>query len=627
MNKWEKRFYDNVKRIHGNDYSIIGNYVDTKTKIKVKHNRCDYVWDVRPSNFIRKKNPTGCPKCAGTLKKSSKQLQSELDNMYGTNVYKVIGEYINSSTNILIKHNKCGNVWSPRPYDILGGKSSCPECLLKNLSDKMKKTHNEFKKELDEHTNGDYDVLSEYVSMDNKIKVKHKCGHIYKVLPSSLLYNEYTGNCESQCKKKIDSKKFKEDFNELYGKDFILLDNIEDLNDRVRITHKKCNTEFTLLARYVHRTDKFNCPNCNPYIYDIDKLTEMVQEISGDEYTIVGEYQNMSTAITFRHNECGNEWKIRPTDFVKENGNRCPDCAMNRTSRQEKEVIKFLEDNYSGRILLSDNIVLEGKELDIYLPDENLAIEYNGLYWHSEEGSRGKCDRHYHKNKTMKCRDKNIQLIHIFENEWVENSDIIKDKLLYLINKNYNVKRIYGRKCEIIEVEPNIKRDFLNENHIQGNDRSILNLAIKYDNDIVGIMTFSTGVVRRGKNDMLELSRYATKLGTSVIGGFSKVLKHLTRNYDLSDFNNTLITYADLRYSYGDVYVKNGWIKDGYVKPSYYYTKNNELFHKSLFKKNNIKKKFPNIYDKNLSERDMMKLLKYNRVWDSGKIRYKKIVT
>ncbi len=285
-------------------------------------------------------------------------------------------------------------------------------------------------------------------------------------------------------------------------------------------------------------------------------------------------------------------------------------------SMAEKEVADFIEDNYEGILIRSNRKLVKGFEIDIYLPELNLAIEYNGLKWHSE--SHGKT-RGYHLYKTEELEKQNIRLIHIFEDEWLYNKEIIKSKLLNLIGKTEN--KIYARKCIIKNIKNSDKNSFLNQTHTQGEDKSKFKYGLYHNNELVSLITFGslrnvTG--NRSKEDVYELIRYSTKLNTSVIGGFSKLLKHFIKTHNPTQ----IISYADRRWSNGDLYENNGFKFIHNTPPNYWYMKYwNKREHRYKFRKSELHKML-NIFNPNISEWENMKLNKYDRIWDCGSKKY-----
>jgi hypothetical protein len=288
---------------------------------------------------------------------------------------------------------------------------------------------------------------------------------------------------------------------------------------------------------------------------------------------------------------------------------RCEVCfpISELTSRFEVELSNKIK---TTNIEKSNRKILNGKELDIYLPDKQLAIEFNGIYWHSE--LMGK-DKKYHLGKTIECEKQGIQLIHIFENEWLEKQAII----ISMINSKIGVfdKRIHGRKCMIKEISTKIKNEFLDNNHLQGQDKSSIKIGLFYDNELVSVMTF--GKARYNKEYEYEMHRFCNKLGYQINGGASKLWVYFKRTFRPT----SVITYADRRYSNGSFYEKIGFSKIRESAPNYFYFKNDEfqppLLSRIQFQKHKLKDKL-NIFDETQTEWENMQNNNYNRIWDCG---------
>lgn len=272
------------------------------------------------------------------------------------------------------------------------------------------------------------------------------------------------------------------------------------------------------------------------------------------------------------------------------------------TSQSELEIKSFLD---SENILYNtnDRSLIAPYELDIVIPDHNIAIEFNGLYWHSEKFK----DRLYHKIKTDLCESKGYQLLHIFEDEWVFKRSIvermIKAKLGLLKD------RVYARKCVVKSVDTSYNK-FLEDYHIQGKCMSSIALGLHDDNELVAVMAFRI----RSKNTY-ELARFATS--KHVIGGFSKLLKYFQKNYDW----NSIITFADRRYSDGGLYVKCGFGHVDTIPPDYSYIIGNRRFHKFGFRHSSLSNKLDN-YDPSKSEHKNMFDNGFYRIYDSGKMKF-----
>jgi hypothetical protein len=286
-------------------------------------------------------------------------------------------------------------------------------------------------------------------------------------------------------------------------------------------------------------------------------------------------------------------------------------------SEQERELQNFIKELLpTEEIIFNSRNLVKGFEIDIYIPKHNLAIEYNGLYWHSELNGKLK---EYHLYKTQICELKNIQLIHIFEDEWNNNRAIVKSKLRSLLHQNQN--KIFARKCIVKEVNNKEKNIFLNKNHIQGEDKSKVKLGLYYNNELVSLITFGklrkiTG--NKHEDNKYELIRFATKLNTNVTGGFSKLLNYFIKKY----LPIQIISYADRRWSMGKLYVKSNFTFIHNTPPNYWYMKYyKHREHRYKYRKSELYKLLDN-YNPTISEWENMKLNKYDRVWDCGSKKY-----
>ena len=307
-------------------------------------------------------------------------------------------------------------------------------------------------------------------------------------------------------------------------------------------------------------------------------------------------------------------WKcnICNTEFIDDLDNgkipRCLNCfplINTGYSKAEQELVNELKKDFE--VITNDRTILSGKEIDILIPEKKIAIEFNGIYWHSELNGK---DKNYHLDKTAKCTEKGIQLIHIFETEWLEKRDIVLSVLHAKLGKFK--KRIYARKCKIKEIDKKDKKVFLEENHLQGNDRSSIMLGLYYVDELVSVMTF--GKPRDNKNYEYEIFRFANKNGYQIIGGASKLFKNFIKMYN----PESIITYSDKRYSNGIFYEKIGFTKLKDSQPAYWYFKNaSKLMNRKGWQKHLLEKKLE-IFNPDLTEWENMQLNGYNRIWDCG---------
>jgi hypothetical protein len=321
--------------------------------------------------------------------------------------------------------------------------------------------------------------------------------------------------------------------------------------------------------------------------------------------------------LKLKHKSCG---KVHERSLAYLNG--CPYCAKQGTSKWEKEIRDFIEslgvETVNNKRPLKD-ISQPGnkgnKEIDIQIPSHNLGIECNGIYHHTED--TGGKHRKFHLEKTEMAKEQlGMNLIHILDSEWIFKQEIVKSILLNKLNKTPN--RIYARKCEIREVPVTDKNKFLDENHLQGRDRSNVKLGMYYENKLVSIMTFGKRKIT-GKASF-EMIRFCNLINTNVIGAASKLFKNFLNNYHTGE---EIITYADKRFSTGELYYKLGFEFSHSSSPNYYYTKDfSNLEHRAGYMKHNLSHKLE-FFDSSLTEWENMKLNGYDRIWDCGNMVFK----
>ena len=276
-------------------------------------------------------------------------------------------------------------------------------------------------------------------------------------------------------------------------------------------------------------------------------------------------------------------------------------------SAGERELYQWLCDQNIS-VQANDRSTIAPLELDIVLPEYGIAIEYCGLYWHSEQS--GKSSR-YHKNKHDLCLAKNIQLITLFEDEWNDKKEIIKQKLLYKIHKSPQ-RKVFARKCEIREVCTSTVGSFFNDNHIQGNGPGSVCYGLYFNDELLAAAKFIIS-----KKGIATLNRYATCC--IVVGGCSKLVSAFFQKHNQID---SIISFADKRWSAGDLYVNTQWTLVNDIPPDYSYSPDGkQRFHKFNYRRQYLPNKLHN-FDASLSERvncDQNGLL---RIWDCGKSKY-----
>lgn len=329
-----------------------------------------------------------------------------------------------------------------------------------------------------------------------------------------------------------------------------------------------------------------------------------------------------------KHNITPEQYKEKHGDLISTNlktifSKNLSDVEFSYCSSYEKEIEEFLVNNGIHNIIKNTKKIIYPYQLDIFIPEFNYAIEFNGLFFHSELGAER--TKHYHVNKTELCERNNIKLIQIFQDEWNSSKNIIKNKILSDL-KLYKISKIYARNCDIKEVDNKIKSEFLNKYHLQKNDKSKIKLGLYYNHDLISIATFSLPRIAVGNknenNSEYELSRFCTKENVVCVGGLSKLLSNFVKNYNPSK----IISYADRRYSSSlhNVYISCGFKFVKYTPPNYFYTKDyNTRLHRFNFPKHKLVSNFNQ--DPSKTEWEIMQNLGYDRIWDCGHLKYEMV--
>ncbi len=453
--------------------------------------------------------------------------------------------------------------------------------------------------------------VSQSQNIKNKVKKtnlkKYGCEYIFqseeiKNKIKDIIIDKY--GVDNISKSDYFKEKFKETCIDRYDSNHFMIS-----SDKIKEKIKKTN-----LKRYGVKT--------NLQILNIKKSAIKGKKITSDNTIIDLLNKNFKNSIEYinrismgkynvKCNICLNEFSILYS-YIKYYENICPFCnpKLKSSSKIEKEVVDFIKSIIDSEIIENSRSIISPKELDIYIPNKNIAIEINGVYWHSEQFHNSS----YHISKTNECEKQNIQLIHIFEDEWIFKKDIVKSRLKQILNVN-NIERIHARKCQIKEIDSKTKNEFLEKYHIQGKDNASIKLGAFYNDELVSVMTFSHGNISKGskkKEYVYELNRFATNNAYHIPGIASKLLHYFKCNYDWEQ----IFSYADRRWSQGNLYHKLGFEFDSYTQPNYWYTKDGiKRIHRFALRKRPDE-------PKDISERILREQEGYYRIWDCGNLKF-----
>ena len=454
----------------------------------------------------------------------------------------------------------------------------------------------------------------EWVGQSKEVQAKQKATCIEKYgVPTPFQMDDFQEKSIQTCRKK-------------YGTDYA----VQSQEVKSKIT-----------ASYIDKTG-FTNPSYNPDVIDKRRETnfknfdgkwftqtdEMTQSNHGlflnRHKNIIGETDS-TYIVSCEDNKCtlceSKTFEIDKNVFVQRSSQSAVICPiklplMGNASLAETELLDYIKSIYDGEIETGDRSIISPLELDIVIPDKHIAIEFNGVFWHSDFNPR-MC-KTYHRDKSLKCRDKGYQLLHIWEDDWYNRKDIIKD---YIKSKlGLCSKRIYARKCHVREIDAHTARLFVNSNHIQGYSNATYKIGLFYDDVLVSVML--VGKLRdmmgsKPKDGYYEIYRVVSREDTEVVGGFSKMLKYFERTYN----PECIITYGDLCYTLGNVYLKCGFTDEGLSSPCYSWQINGVRYHRSNFMKCKLEECRK---DPSLTEDQAMRSRHAYKVWDAGKIKFVK---
>jgi hypothetical protein len=277
-----------------------------------------------------------------------------------------------------------------------------------------------------------------------------------------------------------------------------------------------------------------------------------------------------------------------------------------------RDVINIIESAIDPELITINNkSKIPPYELDVFIEKYNLGFEINGVFFHSELSGR---DKKYHLNKTVLCKNAGIRLVHINSNEILTKPHIVKSRIHNMLQFN---KTIYARKCIIEQITTQEGQAFLDMCHIQGNAKARIYYGLFYQNELVGVMSFSKS--RFSKKHQWELLRFSTGLNINVVGGASRLLKRFIQQHN----PDNIVSYCDVRWGTGKLYEKLNFKYMHQSSPNYFYFKRNgdtnKLLNRVQFQKHKLKDKLE-VFNPTLTEWQNMQKNGYDRIWDCGNL-------
>lgn len=550
---WDtESFIKRSKELHGDkyDYSKV-EYVNWSTKVRIKCHLHGWFEQIPHSHLIG----YGCFKC-GALKRSKEQTYSWSDfverarEVHGTAYKYRRTDYTSLRSQIDILCKKHG-VFTQRCSDHLNG-NGCTACGIEKRSEQRRIS------------------LNQYIQQARRVY-----GHKYTY--HKLVVEGDKRKIEFSCQK----------------------------HGRV----KQYATQ--------HLSLRYGCPSCGresqaekrrlPWSEFLSRANAIHHD--GFGYTKAQEdYKNSQSTLRVRCPKHG-YFEVTASSFLR--GGSCPECypVTHMVSNAERQLVSYLRTLGDLEIQTSVRGMLpKNQELDIYLPEKKVAIEVNGIYWHTENFGK---DASYHINKTRRCQKAGIRLLHFWDSEVQEHPELVQSMIAQRLGFT---NQLYARKLVIEEIDKKIAAEFLNEHHLQGSSACKVAFALKTKkgNRIAAVMTF--GVPYINKKYEWEIKRFATHKGLSVVGGASRLWSAFVKKVN----PQSVITYANLRYATGDVYTQLGFKFLRNTKPNYMWVGPYYMYTRYQTQKHKLADLLGDDFDPNLSEAENMTNANYAKLYDCG---------
>lgn len=396
VKKTTEIFKQEVYEAEGNNYKVLGDYVNGKVKIKMKHLECGYEYEVTPHSFLAGNRCPGCryKRVSSKTRKSFDTFNKEVEEL-GKGEYKVEPPYKGSKLKMKFTHLTCGNTFMMEPNSFIQG-NRCPYERGERIAKSKRKSTEQFKDEVDAcYGEGHYELLEDYKGADIPVKVKHnECGNIYDTRPADFVRGHGCPECA-----------------------------------------------------YKTRAKKVGDAHRDP----LEKVIKEINTLLGMNYLVItkpDDYQGNRQKISIKHLPCGTIYTARFSDIQSKNGGHCPACFNNTNkasygeiyvNRYLKNTLRLIEGkDYKYGYFIPNLVYKKSLHFDFYLPKFKIAIEYDGgqhyfpvaLYGGIEQFKLIKM-RDYLKDKY--CIDNNILLFRIpyFVNSQPKITSYLNNALSY----------------------------------------------------------------------------------------------------------------------------------------------------------------------------------------------------
>lgn len=335
---------------------------------------------------------------------------------------------------------------------------------------------------------------------------------------------------------------------------------------KIRNTQKWIFSEVNKSEYFKRKREKYS--NSEKFLQSIQLLKET------NKVKFFNYYKNYNSSIQlvaisngelkYNCKNCGSDFDISKQLVylrTKHHHDVCTNCNPTNSknySQTEKDILRFILSVYGGDVI--ENYKIGKQEIDIFIPSLKLGFDFNGLYWHSEKYK----DKSFHLSKKIFFEQNGIELIYIWENEWLYKNDIVMSMIS--IKLGCCKAKIFSRKCKTTLIEDNyLITQFFELNHLDGYMNHDICVGIKFEDELLMLASF-----KKLNSRKYQLTQFATLKNTIVVGGLSKILNYSKTFLD----SKTLVTKSDYSRTNGFAYQKIGFQIQSISEPKYFWAKN-----------------------------------------------------
>ena len=438
-----------------------------------------------------------------------------------------------------------------------------------------------------------------YTRATQKVSITCRQHGDFQQLPGEHLKS--TVACPGCLGRKVTTESVVEDFKSKWGDRF----------DYSRVTYVNWNTPVEIICpkhgsfRQVpssHKKGHQGCPSCYGRVFDTESFIEASAQVQTNHSYSETQYTGNQLPVRVKCNLHGEYDTV--ADYHVQGYTTCPGCKTYAATTPEAAIKEILT-SAGFRVDQNRRDVIPPMEIDLFIPDNKVGIEFNGLYWHSSKF----LPQDYHYKKYLRAQELGVRLIQVWEDDWNFRPEIVTEHILHTLGASSR-PHVGARHTQVEAVSGEASVAFLNQFHIQGSVSASHHLGLWHSGELVAVGSFK----RQG--DDYVLARYATS--RNVMGGHSKIVTAFERAYSY----NKLITFADLTFSAGVLYRATGWLEDSLLKPDYSYVVGSRREHKFKYRKIKFQNDPSLKYEEGLTETQLAELNNLLRVYDAGKIRF-----